>query len=88
MENPDPNLLKIKIEDRKNTFILEARPNNMAMLKAPVEGSMDRRIPESIDASLKITKINRKGRLVFTDSTNITGLEMVGDLETLIGVLK
>ncbi|MFC2080099.1 tocopherol cyclase family protein [Bacteroidota bacterium] len=86
LEIPDSNLLKIKIEDRKNTFILEARSNNMGMLKAPVEGSMDRRIPESIDATIKITKIDRKGRIVFIDSTNIAGLEMVGDLNMLKGL--
>jgi len=40
---------------------------------------MDRRIAESVDAELKITMMNKKGNVVFTDSTKIAGLEMVGD---------
>jgi tocopherol cyclase len=62
--------------------------SNIGMLKAPAEGSMDRRIPESIDATIKITMIDRKGRIVFVDSTNIAGLEMVGDYKNLQGLLK
>ncbi len=88
LEISDPNIVEIKIENRKNTFILNATSNNSGMLKAPVEGSMDRRIPESIDAILKITMLDKKGNVVFADSTNITGLEMVGDYKKLQGVLK
>jgi len=88
LEVSDPNILKIKLENRKNTFILDAKSNNSGMLKAPAEGSMDRRIPESIDAVLNITMLDKKGNIVFTDSTNITGLEMVGDYWKLEGLLK
>jgi hypothetical protein len=88
LEIPDTNKVKIKIENRRNTFLLNAISNNSGMLKAPVEGSMDRRIPESIDAILKITMLDKKGNVVFTDSSNITGLEMVGDYRKLQGVLK
>jgi len=49
---------------------------------------MDRRIPESIDATLKITMLNRKGHNVFIDNTNITGLEMVADYKNLQELLK
>lgn len=73
------NQLKIQIDNRKNSFIIEARSNNTGMLIAPDEGSMERRIPESIDASLKITMKDKNGQVVFIDSTNIAGLEMVGD---------
>jgi len=88
LEAIDSNTLKIKIKNRKNTFILNARSNNSGMLKAPAEGSMDRRIPESIDAILNITMLDKKGNIVFTDSTNITGFEMVGDYKKLEGLLK
>jgi len=88
LEVIDPDELKIRIENRKNTFIIHAKSKNTGLLKAPVEGSMDRRIPESIDASLMITMLDIKGNIVFTDSTKITGLEMVGDFRKLQGLLK
>lgn len=73
------NHLHIKIENRKNTILLYVASNNTGMLKAPVSGLMDRRIPESIDATIKITMLDKKGNLILKDSTNIAGLEMVGD---------
>lgn len=79
VEITDSNLLKIMIEDRKNNYIIHAKSNNTGILKAPVEGAMDRRISESIDATLKITMTDKKGTVIFMDSTNIAGLEMVGD---------
>lgn len=88
LEITDSDLLKIRIENRKNTFVLDVKSNNTGLLKAPVNGSMDRRIPESIDASLKITMLDKKGRIVYVDSTNVTGLEMVGDYKSFQGLHK
>ncbi|MBN2610199.1 MAG: hypothetical protein JXB00_01440, partial [Bacteroidales bacterium] len=88
LEINDSNQLKIKIENRKNTIIINARSNNTGILKAPVEGAMDRRIPESIDAILKITMMDKKGTVIFVDSTNIAGLEMVGEYHKLQELLK
>lgn len=88
LEIADSNFLKITIENGKNTFILNVRSKNAGMLKAPVEGSMDRRIPESIDATLEITMIDKKGRIVYIDSTTIAGLEMVGDYKRFHGLIK
>jgi hypothetical protein len=79
VEINDSNLIKIIIEDRRYNIIIHAKSNNTGILKAPVEGAMDRRIPESIDATLKITMTDKKGTVIFMDSTNIAGLEMVGD---------
>jgi tocopherol cyclase len=81
LEIAEANQLKIRIDNRKNSFIIEARSNTTGMLKAPDKGSMDRRIPESIDATLKITMKDKKDQIVFIDSTNIAGLEMVGDFK-------
>ncbi|MFW5768120.1 MAG: hypothetical protein ACOCXO_07105, partial [Bacteroidota bacterium] len=68
--------------------IVEAVSNNTGLLKAPAHGSMDRRIAESIDAVVKITMFDDKGNIVFSDSTSIAGLEMVGDYEKLPASLK
>ncbi len=82
------NQIIVTIKNRKNTFIIEAMSNQTGMLKAPVAGVMDRRIPESIDARVKITMLNKDGSPIFTDSTNIAGLEMVGDYNNLKGLIK
>jgi len=88
LEITDSNQLIINIENRKNSFIINAISNNAGLLKAPVEGAMDRRIPESIDAFLKISMMDKKGTIIFMDSTNITALEMVGDYQKLQKFLK
>lgn len=82
------NEVKIHIKNRKNTFVISAISNNTGLLKAPVAGAMDRRIPESIDATIKITMMDKKGNVMMSDSTHIAGLEMVGDYQTLQERLK
>jgi hypothetical protein len=88
IEKSGLNMTKIIIKDKKNTYLIEASRNKSGLLKAPVKGSMDRRIPESIDAIIKLTVLNRKEKIIFCDSSSISGLEMVGDQEILINSLK
>lgn len=88
LEIADSHQLKINIENKNNTFIIHAMSTNTGMLKAPVKGAMDRRISESIDAILKITMMDKKGNIIFMDSTNIAGLDMVGDYHKLLELIK
>jgi hypothetical protein len=88
LEVSESDLVNIRIGNRNNTFIIQAKPAKTALLMAPAEGSMDRRIPESIDALIKLTMLDKKGNIVFTDSTKIAGLEMVGEYKRLQGLLK
>lgn len=81
----DDNSLKIVIQNPGNTLVVNARSNKAGLLKAPVEGAMDRRIAESIDANISIEMLDKKGRLVFSDSSAISGLELVGDFQLLSG---
>lgn len=76
--------LKITISDKNLTYKIEAYRSNAGILKAPVNGSMDRRIAESIDASLKLTVINQNDSTVFNGRTSIAGLEIVGNLAELM----
>lgn len=84
----DSSQVMITIKNRKNIFIITARSNKSGVLKAPVKGAMDRIISESIDAKLKITMMNQTGKIISIDSTNIAGLEMVGDYRKLQRLLK
>ena len=88
LEVTESNLVNIRIENKKNTIIIQARSKDAGLLKAPVQGSMDRRIAESINAELKVTLLDKKGKSIFVDSTVIAGLEMVGDFKKLQGLLK
>lgn len=53
------------------------------MLKAPILGSMDRRIPESIDAKLQGSLIDKNGDAIFNETTTVAGFELVGDISSL-----
>ncbi|MEI6140258.1 MAG: tocopherol cyclase family protein [Mariniphaga sp.] len=88
LEETGTDTTKITVKDRKNTYSIVAVRNNSGLLRAPVKGSMDRRIAESIDAKLHLTVSDRKGNIIFDDSTSIAGFEKVGDQEILKGVKK
>lgn len=75
--------LQISITDKEYAFELSAFRNQAGTLIAPVNGSMDRRIAESIDATLLFSVKNKEDSLIFEGSTSITGLEIVGDLADL-----
>lgn len=80
--------LKILIRDRKLVYEISAVRSQAGLLKAPVKGSMDRRIPESIDARLKLIVRDNTGKIVLNDSTSIAGLEIVGDQQILLTKVK
>jgi hypothetical protein len=88
VETSGSDTLKIAISDKKYTYHIKTYRNNSGILKAPVKGSMDRRISESVDAKLNLVVTNENGVEIFQDSTSIAGLEMVGNIELLINSLK
>lgn len=83
LEITESDVIKISIKNPDHTILVEAKSNKTGLLQAPAQGSMERRIPESINATLKLSLLDEQGKLVFTDSTDITGLEMVGDFRKL-----
>lgn len=85
LEVSNSDTVKITITDKEYTYHIKTYRNKSGILKAPVKGSMDRRISESIDAKLELMVVDKKSKIVFSDSTTIAGLEMVGDLEKLLG---
>jgi len=88
IEKSGNDTTKIIINDRKHIYNIVASRKNAGLLKAPVKGAMDRRIPESVDASLILSVTDKKGNLIFCDSTSIAGLELVGDQKILTGTIK
>jgi hypothetical protein len=77
--------LDIEVQDRHLRLSLHVDRSHEGVLLAPVDGAMDRRIGESIDARLHVRLEDRGGTILFEGSGEAAGLEAVGDL-TLIGV--
>jgi hypothetical protein len=69
--------LSLKIYLKNEIIEINTNKRNSGLLKAPVMGSMDRRISESIDAKLSITITNDENNSKFKDVSSITGLETV-----------
>jgi hypothetical protein len=88
IEESGADAILIKIEDQKNIFSIEVIHKNAGLLRAPINGSMDRRIPESFDAKIHLTVQDGKGNVIFYDSTSVAGLEMVEFRELITDLSK
>ena len=75
--------LAVEIEDRRYSLRLRGSRSHEGSLLAPVNGAMDRRIGESIDAELELRLETRDGAPVFEGRGRDAGLEVVGDIGTL-----
>ena len=82
------NGIQLAIKNKKETIYINAKSKQSGLLKAPVKGAMDRRIVESIDAFIDIMLVNNSGDTIFSDASQISGLELVGDLNLLIKTQK
>jgi len=77
--------LDVEVQDRGLRLRLHVERSHEGVLLAPVDGAMDRRIGESIDARLHVHLTDRDGTVLFDGIGEAAGLEAVGDL-SLIGV--
>ncbi|HUX21281.1 MAG TPA: tocopherol cyclase family protein [Spirochaetia bacterium] len=76
--------VEIEIVDRKRRLIVQASRAAHGILLAPVEGRMDRRITESIDAAIEVSLYDRSGSLLFEGTGEVAGLEVAGDIAELL----
>jgi hypothetical protein len=77
--------LFVTIRDRQRVLRLHAERSHEGVLLAPVDGVMERRIAESIDARISVRLEDTSGRILFEGAGSSAGLEIVGD-PSLIGV--
>ena len=75
--------LALRVRGRRDSFELRARRSRGGILRAPVHGTLSRRIAESVDASIGLTWTHR-GRQVFEGLAPKAGLELVGDPQALL----
>lgn len=81
----------LKADDRTVSLVIARKGERLSLnlgrsrgglLLAPVAGAMERRIAESIDATMRV-KLERKGQLVYEGTALKAGLETVGNLAEL-----
>ncbi len=75
--------LEINISTKESNFHIQAKKSESGLLAAPINGSMDRRIAESVDAKILISVKDKEGVEIYRDSSSVSGLEIVGELSTL-----
>ena len=82
----NPHRAVIHIRDNKYSYEIESNSRAIGLLKAPIQGQMDRRIPESLDARILLTVRDKVGKVLFHGSSSIAGLEIVNSKELVDGL--
>ncbi len=77
------DFIHLTIKERLFTIEFTGKKGKKGELLAPKQGDMERKINESIDAQISVKVTNKKGELLFLDSANVAGLELVGDIKSL-----
>ena len=83
LEKYEENSLNLNIVLKDEILEIQTIKKSSGMLKAPVNGNMNRRISEGIDADLKLKLLDENKNILFEDSSKTTGLELVGDIKEL-----
>jgi hypothetical protein len=73
--NKDKQLI-IQLKNKTHQLLLEVEIKKSGELIAPVNGSMNRSIKESVNSQVHVTLNDHNGNEVFNDSSSQTGLEM------------
>ena len=84
LEKYEENRLNLNIVLKDEVLEIQTIKKISGMLKAPVNGNMNRRISEGIDADLKVKLLDENKNILFEDSSKTTGLELVGDIKELL----
>lgn len=71
------NVLSTTLENRNYTLGIEVLSKKSGELLAPTQGTMNRRIKESIDSEVKVTLKTKKGAVVYSDYSKGAGLEII-----------
>ncbi|MFO7998968.1 MAG: tocopherol cyclase family protein [Bacteroidales bacterium] len=79
----NPEEIRIVIQHKAQTLTISGKKAKSGQLKAPVLGTMQRVIHESIDSVIRIKLTTTGGRVVFEGQGKNAGLELVGDTESL-----
>ena len=73
------NRLSLKVRERGVVLDIEASRSEGPVLRSPVEGAMEGKIRESLDASVRLKFSDGKGKVLFEGVGTSAGLEITGD---------
>jgi hypothetical protein len=79
----DEEEVQVEITDKKYHLQISARHAARGLLAAPLNGAMDRRIAESVDAEITVQVIDHSGKNIFEGTGKTAGLELAGDMQEL-----
>lgn len=73
----DENSVSMTLKNKKYILKIRAVKKTFGELKAPVSGSMSRRIKESVDSDLTLTLYDLDNKILYTDAGKRAGLEVI-----------
>lgn len=77
-------VVDIILKNRKSSLNISIERNISGLLKAPVQGEMNRKIAESLDARMKVELMDSSGKIIFSGTGSHAGLEIVGNVQQYI----
>lgn len=83
----EENGVMLSVRNRTHRLKIRAARRNGTVLQAPTLEEMDRRIIETLDGELAVEFSTLSGEDIFKGVGRHAGLEIVGDLERLIGMI-
>ena len=84
--NYDGNTLNFTLRNKFSALKVTAVKNKSGELLAPVSGKMTRRIKESIDSFITISLYDRDNKLIYNDSAQRAGLEIIDKIFDYLNV--
>jgi len=75
--NHNDKSINITMKNHDSVLKISAVKNTFGELIAPVAGDMSRRIKESIDSEVKLSLYDKEMKLIYQDSSNRAGLEVI-----------
>ena len=82
----DDTHVRWTIEGRDGRLELEIERARGGLLKAPQRTAMLERVEETLDATVHIRHTARDGRVLLEGTASASGLEIVGDIDRLLGM--
>lgn len=82
----DGKTLSFTLMNNDSALKVTAVKNKSGELLAPVSGKMSRRIKESIDSFITISLYDRQNNLIYNDSAQRAGLEIIDKIFDYLGV--
>lgn len=82
----DDSHVRWVLSGRDGTLEIEAERVRGGLLKAPLRVAMLERVEETLDATVRLRHTDADGRVLLEGTARAAGLEVVGDIDRLLGV--